>query len=90
MLFRSGFPGAEIPNLGKPALDGTLGSGQSVTVDRISGLLATDYTPIRLRENKTFVTHHSLLYYVDRGNITGGVPGPDSSDAMYEPWESAV
>jgi penicillin-binding protein 1C len=84
------FSEPEIPQLGKPALDGTLGSGQSVTVDRVSGLLATEYTPTRLRENKTFVTHHSLLYYVDRGDITGAIPGVDATDPMFTPWESAV
>ncbi|MBI2476978.1 hypothetical protein HYV72_02275, partial [Candidatus Uhrbacteria bacterium] len=79
-----------IPVLGKAALDGGVGQGQTVTIDRVSGKLATEYTPLRLRENKTFVTHHSLLYYVDRTNPTGPSPGVDSMDPMFASWESGV
>ena len=84
------FPTPDIPSLGKPALDGDLGAAQTLIVDKITGLLATDETPIRLREEKTFVTHHSILHYVDRGDITGPAPGVDSNDPQYRAWEDAV
>ncbi|OGL89947.1 hypothetical protein A3I45_01740, partial [Candidatus Uhrbacteria bacterium RIFCSPLOWO2_02_FULL_53_10] len=84
------FEGPIVPQLGKPALDGTLGSGQVVTVDRVSGLLATEDTPIRLRENKVFVTHHTILHYVNRDDPFGPEPGGSSSDPQYAGWESAV
>jgi len=84
------FAGPSIPTLGKPALDGEIGNTQTLTIDRVSGLLATDETPVRLREQKTYVTHHSILYYVDRKNITGAAPGADSTDPQYPNWESAV
>lgn len=84
------FNGPAIPKLGKPALDGEIGNTQTLTIDRITGLLATDETPVRLREQKTYVTHHSILFYVDRQNITGPVPGVDSTDPQYSNWEAAV
>ncbi len=85
-----GFGAANIPELGKPALDGQLGNEQRLLIDRISGLLATDETPPRLREERTFVTHHNILHYVDRRDITGDAPGADSNDPQYANWESAV
>ncbi|NQV12393.1 PBP1A family penicillin-binding protein [Candidatus Uhrbacteria bacterium] len=85
-----GFQGPSIPTLGKPALDGELGSSQTVLIDKISGKLATDETPPRLREEKTFVSHHSILHYVDRSDILGPPPLGDSKDPQYQNWESAV
>ncbi|MBT6254262.1 PBP1A family penicillin-binding protein [Candidatus Uhrbacteria bacterium] len=85
-----GFPGPNIPNLGKPALDGELGSSQTLLIDRVSGKLATDETPVRLRDEKTFVSHHSILHYVDRADKLGAPPLSDSKDPQYQNWESAV
>lgn len=85
-----GFPSVEIPELGKPALDGDLGNKQTLLVDRITGLLATDETPERLREERTYVTHHAILHYVDKNDPLGPAPGADSKDPQYGNWESAV
>ena len=84
------FNAPSIPTLGKPALDGGLGFGQTVMIDKISGKLATDETPTRLREMKTFVTHHSILHYVKRGDILGEPPLASSTDPQYQKWELAV
>ena len=84
------FLAPDIPQLGKPALDGTLGSGLPVTIDRITGLLATEYTPVRLREEKIFVTHHNILHYVNRDDPFGFSLGTDSTDVQYPGWEAGV
>lgn len=84
------FSAPEISLLGKPALDGTLGTGLPVIVDRITGFLATEYTPARLRETKIFVTHHNILHYVNRDDLFGPSPGADSTDPQYPGWEAGV
>ena len=84
------FASPSIPQTGKPALDGSLGNEQKLTVDKITGKLATDETPARLREERTYVTHHNILNYVDRNDPLGDAPGSSSTDPQYGNWESAV
>ncbi|MEK7108440.1 MAG: Ig-like domain-containing protein, partial [Patescibacteria group bacterium] len=84
------FGAPEILKLGKPVLDGEIGSPKTVVIDRITGKLATDETPVRLREERTYVTHHNILHYVDPANPTGPEPGAGSRDPMYPTWEQGV
>jgi membrane peptidoglycan carboxypeptidase len=78
-----------IDQTGKAVLDGEITS-TTVTVDKASGLLATEYTPDSQKEERTYAQYHSLLHYVDRADPTGGEPSDPSVDAMYESWESAI
>ncbi len=84
------FAAPEIPKLGKPVLDGEIGSPKTLMIDRITGKLATDETPVRLREERTYVTHHNILHYVDPANLQGPEPGAKSNDPMYPFWEQGV
>lgn len=79
----------EIPITGKPVLDGTL-PGTHVVVDRASGNLATEYTPLSYRETRLYAEYHSILHYVDRADPLGPPPAVPADDPYYQPWEDAV
>lgn len=74
---------------GKAMLDGQM-PGQTVTIDTISGKLATEYTPAPFRKEVTYAEYHNILQYVDKNNPLGEVPADPAQDPYYEPWETAV
>jgi 1A family penicillin-binding protein len=81
-------PEYQIPD--KPMLNGSKGAETKITIDKISGFIATDLTPNYLREEKTFSELHNILYFVDKDNPLGPMPGQNSTDPQYENWESSV
>lgn len=81
---------APIERVGNQALYGTLPSEITVTIDRISGKLATDLTPQEYREQRTYQGLHSLLHYIDRNNIKGPPPTNPASDPNYQRWEDGL
>ncbi|MBI4438255.1 penicillin-binding protein [Candidatus Uhrbacteria bacterium] len=83
------FPTPEIKQTGKAVLDGEIGS-TTVTIDRASGKLATEYTPDSYREEKTFAQYHSILHYVTRDDPTGQPPEHPEDDEQYAAWETGV
>lgn len=74
---------------GKDVLDGKLAS-TTVTIDKASGKLATEYTPPSYRETKTFAEYHNILQYVDKNDPLGPVPADPTIDPYYAPWEAGV
>ncbi|MBU1705494.1 transglycosylase domain-containing protein [Patescibacteria group bacterium] len=83
------FTAPNIPITGKAVLDGQLEQKQ-VTVDKITGKLATEYTPPQYKEEKLFAQYHSLLHYVDRSDVLGAAPGKPDQDPYYKNWEAAI
>jgi membrane peptidoglycan carboxypeptidase len=83
------FTAPQIPQTGKPILDGQI-PATTVTVDRVSGKLATEYTPTADREERTYAEYHSLLQYVDRSDPLGPAPADPTQDPYYEPWEKGI
>lgn len=83
------FTRPEPPSTDKSAIRGTAFK-KTVTVNRITGKLATEFTPPELREEREGYEPHSILYYVDKNNPLGPAPTNPSSDPMYNYWESAV
>ncbi len=78
-----------IPVTGKPVLDGQM-AGTTVTIDKASGKLATEYTPPAYRETKTFAEYHTILQYVDKNDPLGPPPADPTSDPYYQPWEAGI
>ncbi len=74
----------------KPMLNGSVGAETVVTIDSLSGLLATDYTPENLKVKKTYREIHNILYFVNINNPLGPIPGSQSNDPQYANWEEAV
>lgn len=83
------FQSPEIAQTGKAVLDGEIGS-TTVTIDRTSGKLATEFTPDSYREEKTYAQYHSILHYVDRDDPLGPVPEKPENDEQYTAWEAAI
>jgi membrane peptidoglycan carboxypeptidase len=74
---------------GKPILDGVKMPGATVTVDKISGKLATDFTPPETREDRTYGAVHDILFYINKDDPRGATP-PDPTDPMYQPFEDSA
>jgi membrane peptidoglycan carboxypeptidase len=78
-----------IDTTGKAVLD-SVPPQQTVVIDKASGLLATERTPARLREEKVCGEYHEILHYVDRNDPRGPVPSNPAQDPYYQPWEDAL
>lgn len=83
------FLAPNIPTTGKAALDGIM-PATTVTVDTVSGKLATEYTPASKREERTYAEYHSILHYVNREDPLGAAPSNPGDDPYYAPWEKGV
>ncbi|MBI2485346.1 penicillin-binding protein [Candidatus Uhrbacteria bacterium] len=83
------FPVVEIPLTGKAILDGTVPS-ETFTIDKVSGKLATEFTPVELRETKSCPAIHDILHYVDVQDPLGPPPDKPEKNEQYLFWESAV
>lgn len=75
---------------GKPVLDGGVSGGTKVTIDAVTGKLATDFTPVADRIDRTYNELHDILYYVNKDDPRGPAPTDPSADPMFAPWEAAV
>lgn len=73
-----------------PALNGSLKQGIKVKIDKISGKLATEYTPQEYMEEKMYQALHGILHYIDKENPRGAPPQDPSIDPQYIPWEEAI
>jgi len=78
------------PEIVKPALRGSWMGNESFFIDRISGKLATEYTPKETLEEKVITNVHSILYWVDRNDILGAPPENPSSNPQFEHWEIPI
>ena len=78
------------PTKTKPALLGYWQGGESFFVDKISGKLATENTPLETLQEKVITNVHSILYWVDKNNITGPAPTNPENDSQFNHWEIPV
>ena len=78
------------PTTVKPALLGFWQGGESFFIDKISGLLATPNTPKETLQEKVVTNVHSILYWVDKNNITGPSPSNPADDPQFNHWEIPV
>jgi membrane carboxypeptidase/penicillin-binding protein PbpC len=77
------------PETKKPALLGTAFK-KTVTVNHLTGKLASEFTPPELREEREGYEAHSILYYVDKNDPLGPPPGNPARDEQFNNWEGAV
>jgi len=83
-------PGAASDENLKPVLRGIWLGGDAYKIDKVSGNLATAYTPTETIEEKVVPNIHSILYWVDRNNVSGARPGKPEDDIQFELWDAAV
>jgi len=73
-----------------PVLKGMWQGGNSFVVDRMSGKLATQYTPAETREERVVREVHSILYWIDKNNPRGGKPTNPENDPQFVLWKTPV
>jgi penicillin-binding protein 1A len=78
------------PTAIKPVLRGSWLGGESFTIDRISGKLATEFTPEETREERFITDVHDILYWVKRGDPRGPKPENPYNDPQFKNWETVV
>lgn len=86
----AGFPSAPTVATDNFMLRGVSEGGVTVSIDTISGKLATEDTPAETTEKRTYLPPHDILFYVDPENPLGGAPADPSQNPQYAAWEAAV
>jgi membrane carboxypeptidase/penicillin-binding protein PbpC len=84
------FTKPEYENSSKPMLGGNLEEETVYQVDKISGLLATEYTPEDLIIEKKFNQVHSILYYINKNDPLGPIPENPENDPYFSNFEESV
>ena len=74
----------------KPILRGFWEGGESYVVDKITGKLATEFTPKETQEERVIRSVHSILYWVDKNNPRESVPKDPNKDPQFVRWETPV
>jgi len=74
----------------KPILRGSTGGGVTLSVDKITGKIATSSTPEKYIEEKTYIPAHSILHYVKKDDPQGDPPKNPEDDEQYNIWETAI
>jgi len=78
------------PHTVKPVLRGFWQGNDNFFIDKISGKLATENTPKEAQEEKVLTNVHTILYWINRSDITGPAPENPSDDSQFNRWETAV
>ncbi len=83
------FPAPQsIPQNIKPALRGVWYGGNTYKVDKISGMLATEFTPQEYIVERVIPNPHEILYWVDKDDPTGAQPQNPYQDPQFLLWET--
>jgi membrane carboxypeptidase/penicillin-binding protein PbpC len=78
------------PLIYKPVLRGLWQGNESFVVDRVSGGLATDSTPLETREERVVSNVHTILHWINREDIMGPPPSNPASNPQYTNWEVPI
>ena len=74
----------------KPILKGEMPGEITLKIDKISGKLATELTPLSLVIEKTFKKYYPILYYLNKNDPQGPVPENPAQDPQYTFWEQGI
>jgi 1A family penicillin-binding protein len=80
----------ENPQELKPVLRGEWMGNNTVWIDKITGLRATENTPPEAREERVITDVHDILFWVNKNDPRGPVPSNPNSDPQFRLWEGAV
>lgn len=82
-------PPENSPDL-KPVLRGKWQGGESYFVDRVSGKLATEWTPEETREEIVVGEIRTILYWLSKDNPRGPRPNNPQIDPQFNLWDYPV
>jgi penicillin-binding protein 1C len=74
----------------KPILRGFWQGNDNFFIDKISGKLASIYTPNETKEEKVITNVHSILYWINKKDILGPQPINPENDPQYNHWEIPI
>lgn len=74
----------------KPVLRGLWMGNKSVFIDKITGKLATENTPVESREERLVTDVQSILYWVNKSDPRGPIPQNPWSDPQFGSWNTGV
>ncbi len=80
---------SDAPDNVPPVIRGLWWGGESFIIDKISGKLATEFTPKETRQEYVIKEPRSILYWVNKNDLTQSRPGIGISDSQYKNWEAA-
>lgn len=87
--FEKPLPDPEYDTL-KPILRGKWMGNQSIEIDSVTGLRATNQTPNETIEERIITEVHDILYWVDKDDPRGPAPKNPSKDPQFNLWEPSV
>lgn len=73
-----------------PVIRGIWQGGVTYFVDKLSGALATQFTPQEFREERAVREIHSILFWVDKNNPRAFRNSPPETDPQFSHWEYTV
>lgn len=80
-------PPPQVPKDLKPALRGVWYGGDVYRVDKVSGKLATEFTPADMIEDRVVPNPHEILYWVNKNDPLGPAPQNPYTDSQFLLWE---
>lgn len=84
------FPPEKVEPCDKPMVCGKLGEERIIKIDKMSGKLATQYTPPDQIEERKFLQVHDILHYVNINDPLGDPLANPADDPQYNLWETPV
>ncbi len=78
------------PEKVKPVLRGSWQGNENFFIDKISGKLATENTPKETKVEKIITSVHSILYWINREDISGPPPENPANNAQFDNWEIPI
>lgn len=84
------FPTAPETKTDKPVLNGQSSGAITLSVDKVTGKIATSSTPERFIEQRTYMLPHSILHYVNKDDPQGPAPEDPTVDPQYTVWEASI
>ncbi|MBU2566653.1 PBP1A family penicillin-binding protein [Patescibacteria group bacterium] len=63
---------------------------KTIKIDKVSGKIATEYTPEEFIEEQEFYEGHNILWYLDKDDPLGPAPSSPQNDPQFANWELAV
>jgi 1A family penicillin-binding protein len=73
-----------------PIIRGLWWGGESFFTDILSGKLATEFTPPETKKEYVQINPHSILYWINKSDLTQSRTGFGIADGQYKNWEATV
>lgn len=74
----------------KPVLRGVWQGNENFFIDKISGKLATEFTPQETLKEKVITNVKSILYWIDKENILGDYVTNSKNDPQFNNWNIPI